>query len=368
MVRYLLAGVVGCLYVAGSIWLVQSEGQRYRSVRRAERVAAAKSDKPSPASTDTEIPDITRVTAAEPASARPKPEGEPAPAIQDSMPSANPAGKRAKPASEVASLRPAKTPAGARSTSPPPLPAAKNANAVDQRKDLAGIWDQPALRASWDVAQLTTDDEIRLGRALHELILQFNRPLDTGPWQRRVEEAAEPFQKTVARKDIPYTFTVLDSNAVNAFSHPGGFVYVSRGLFNLIGEDEDYALEFVVGHEIAHVDLQHALKILRDPGVMKLSEGTLQKLYMLIIPFGYLDLDLEADAWVYRRMKQLGRTERETLTFLRKLEGYAKANGFENGRAKPQPGRDASPLDNHFRAHIAAWRRLKHLKELAGKP
>jgi hypothetical protein len=282
------------------------------------------------------------------------------------MPSARPAGKRTKPAPEVASVRRASPTAPARTSTPFP-PAGKKAGAVDQRRDLGPVWDEPSLKASWDVAHLTTDDEIRLGRALHELILQFNRPLETGPWQRRVEEAAEPFLKTVARKAIPYTFTVLDSNAVNAFSHPGGFVYVSRGLFNLIGEDEDYALEFVVGHEIAHVDLQHAVRILRDPGVMKLTEGTLQKLYMLIIPFGYLDLDLEADAWAYRRMKQLGRTERETLTFLRKLEGYARANGFENGLAKPQPGRGASPLENHFRAHIATWKRLKHLKELTGK-
>ena len=42
---------------------------------------------------------------------------------------------------------------------------------------------------------------------------------------------------------------------VNAFSTPGGYIYVSRGLFDLIGEDEDYALRFAVGHEIAHVDL-----------------------------------------------------------------------------------------------------------------
>ena len=97
-----------------------------------------------------------------------------------------------------------------------------------------------------------------------------------------------PFSKRFDRKEIKYKFFILDSDVVNAFSIPGGNVYISRGLFDLIGEDEDYALQFAIGHEIAHVDLEHAIKCLRDPGCMKMTEGTLSKLFMLILPFGYL--------------------------------------------------------------------------------
>ena len=76
----------------------------------------------------------------------------------------------------------------------------------------------------------------------------------------------------------------MDSNEVNAFSHPGGYVYVNRGLFDLVGEDEDYALQFAVGIEIAHVDLQHAMKCLQDPDFKVMSGGTIRKLYWLILP------------------------------------------------------------------------------------
>jgi hypothetical protein len=94
----------------------------------------------------------------------------------------------------------------------------------------------------------------------------------------------------------------------------------------------------------------------------------LQKLYLLIIPYAYPDpLEFEADSWAYARMRQFGRTDRESLMFLRKLEGHAKAHEFENGRGRPQLGRDASPLESHFRAHTAAWERLKHLKEFTAK-
>ena len=135
----------------------------------------------------------------------------------------------------------------------------------------------------------------------------------------------------------------------------------------MIGEDEDYALEFVVGHEIAHVDRQHAIQCLRDPGVMKMSLGTLQKLYWLILPAGYLcsdtvDQEFQADEWVANKMQRLQPARREILIFLNKLEGYAEARGFRDGRAEPRPDHDVSMLDNHYRAQTAARKRLKHLK------
>jgi hypothetical protein len=103
---------------------------------------------------------------------------------------------------------------------------------------------------------------------------------------------------------------------------------------------------------------------------MKMTEGTLQKLFMLILPFGYLrndtpgkevDQEFSADEWVANRMQRLGRTRREISVFLKKLEGYSKTHGFYDGCVKPQPGRDLSPLENHYRAQTAARTRLKHL-------
>jgi predicted Zn-dependent protease len=252
------------------------------------------------------------------------------------------------------------------SATPPPAERAKdasNAPAMTLARD--EIWDQPEVKRAWDLTHVSNQEEAQLGAELHDLILQLNRRSEDGPWQQRVEEAAKPFLKTLGRKDVRYTFTVLESDAVCAFSHPGGYVYVCRGLFDLIGEDEDYALEFAVGHEIAHVELQHALKYLRDPGVMKLPGGTLQKLYMILIPFAYPDeAEFDADRWTYSRMRQAGRSDHRSLAFLRKLERYAKSNGFNNGRVKPKPkDAESSLLENHYRAHTATWKRLNELKD-----
>jgi hypothetical protein len=223
------------------------------------------------------------------------------------------------------------------------------------------------MKAIWDLEHLTTADELRLGGELQALILHFNPPEKGGGYLKRVYETAAPLLATLDRKDIEYKFTMLDSDAICAFSHPGGYIYVCRGMFQLIGEDDETALEFALGHEIAHVELKHALTCLNDPGVKKLEmggspTGTLTRYYLLIAPLAYPDKqEFEADRWVYWRLKRLNRSRYEILSFLRKMEGYAKRNDFEDGR-KPIPG--VSPVENHYRAHTATWMRLQKLQEL----
>ena len=224
------------------------------------------------------------------------------------------------------------------------------------------VWETTETKEVWDLARMGPEDEQRLGRALHALILRFHKPQAGGPYLRRAEEAAEPLLALRSRKDVPYKITILDSDAVNTFSHPGGYIYLTRGLFDLIAEEEDYALRFAIGHEISHVDLLHSVRCLLDPAVVKLGTGTLTQFYSLILPLGYTEaMDFEADRWAFDKMRQAGQSRHQALAFLRKLEGYARANGFENGRDQLKPIPEASPADYHIRAHPPAWKRIKQL-------
>jgi len=80
---------------------------------------------------------------------------------------------------------------------------------------------------SWDLDQLTAQDERLLGDQLNALILELN-PLDREADMRRVKEAARPLIEQLGRKDDDYRFVVLNSEIANAFSHPGGYIYLSR--------------------------------------------------------------------------------------------------------------------------------------------
>ena len=94
-----------------------------------------------------------------------------------------------------------------------------------------------------------------------------------------------------------------------------------------------------------------------------MNMGTLQQIYTLILPLGYMDKqEYAADLWAYKQLIRLDRTRYEALKFLRKLKGYAEVHEFNDGRAPYQPGQSSSPVDNHYRGHTAVWRRLNELE------
>ncbi|HXW92577.1 MAG TPA: M48 family metallopeptidase [Terriglobales bacterium] len=57
---------------------------------------------------------------------------------------------------------------------------------------------------------------------------------------------------------VPFTFKVIDSDVINAFSLPGGFVYINSGI--ILAADEEAELAGVMAHEIAHVCARHATR------------------------------------------------------------------------------------------------------------
>jgi predicted Zn-dependent protease len=57
------------------------------------------------------------------------------------------------------------------------------------------------------------------------------------------------------RPYLPWSFTVVDSPAINAFAVPGGFVYITRGILPYL--DDESELAGVLGHEIGHVTARH---------------------------------------------------------------------------------------------------------------
>jgi hypothetical protein len=63
------------------------------------------------------------------------------------------------------------------------------------------------------------------------------------------------------RAKLPWTFIVLDTDGVNAFAAPGGFVHITRGALALIKSEAELA--GVLGHEIAHVAQKHTVNAIR---------------------------------------------------------------------------------------------------------
>jgi len=79
------------------------------------------------------------------------------------------------------------------------------------------------------------------------------------------------------RADIDYYFAVLNTMEPNAFSAPGGYIFITRGILAMSGSEAELA--GVLGHEIAHVTEKHILKTLRRSrllaSISELSTATL---------------------------------------------------------------------------------------------
>lgn len=73
------------------------------------------------------------------------------------------------------------------------------------------------------------------------------------------------------RKDLIYTIRVIDEDVMNAFSLPGGYIYMYKGLIDKLKTDDQIA--GVIGHEVAHVVAKHALKRLQAAYGATILEG-----------------------------------------------------------------------------------------------
>ena len=93
-------------------------------------------------------------------------------------------------------------------------------------------------------------------RQRHLKILQETGRYDDERLQQYVNEIGQRIAAKSDRPDLTYTFTVLDSEQVNAFADPGGYIYVYRGLLALLNSEAELAA--VLGHEIGHVTARHS--------------------------------------------------------------------------------------------------------------
>ena len=79
--------------------------------------------------------------------------------------------------------------------------------------------------------------------------------------------------------DIPYKFFILDINVPNAYSCPGGIVFITTGMLGAIANEAELAA--VLGHEIAHVSHYHGMQELEKRKVQIIAEDSFAELDML---------------------------------------------------------------------------------------
>lgn len=91
--------------------------------------------------------------------------------------------------------------------------------------------------------------------------------------QRYVNRVGRWVASTSERPDLPWRFGVIESEDINAFAAPGGYVFVTKGLYKKLQNEAELAA--VLGHEIGHVIRQHHLKLLQQSQMVAAVGGLL---------------------------------------------------------------------------------------------
>jgi predicted Zn-dependent protease len=104
-------------------------------------------------------------------------------------------------------------------------------------------------------------EEIAVGREVAGRMLGA-APLVADPGlQAYVNRVGRWVASQTERPDLPWHFGVIDSPAINAFAAPGGYVLITRGLYEIL--DSEAQLAGVLGHEIGHIVQRHHVTVMQ---------------------------------------------------------------------------------------------------------
>jgi len=120
---------------------------------------------------------------------------------------------------------------------------------------LQGCTTNPATGRE-NLSLVSQEEERRLGEEAHpEILEEFGGEYKDASTQAYVRGIGQLLAQSSEMPDLDWHFTVLDSDIINAFALPGGYIYISRGLMALA--DDEAQLASVIGHEIGHVTARH---------------------------------------------------------------------------------------------------------------
>ena len=113
-----------------------------------------------------------------------------------------------------------------------------------------------------DLIIISDAQEISLGQEFDKSVRGESKILADQHWQNYFNEIGQKIVKVSDRPNIEYHFTVIESDDINAFATPGGYVYIYTGLLRII--DDEAQLAAVTAHEISHVVARHSVKRLQQ--------------------------------------------------------------------------------------------------------
>ncbi len=122
-----------------------------------------------------------------------------------------------------------------------------------------------------EIALISEAQEIQMGTQGAQEIAATLGLVEDEALQQYVQRIGAGLAADAERPGLPWTFRVVDDPTPNAFALPGGFIFVTRGMMNLMNSEAELAS--VLGHEIAHVTARHSVQQLSQAQLAQLGLG-----------------------------------------------------------------------------------------------
>ncbi len=116
---------------------------------------------------------------------------------------------------------------------------------------------------------MTDAEEQELGKAVSERIRTRYGVVQDAGVHRYLSLVGLALAQGSTRPALPWTFIVLDTDGVNAFAAPGGYVHITRGALALIKNEAELA--GVLGHEIIHVTEKHTVRSIQKSKAVQMG-------------------------------------------------------------------------------------------------
>jgi predicted Zn-dependent protease len=194
---------------------------------------------------------------------------------------------------------------------------------------------QTANPAVADAAIIGTQQEIEIGKGVARDLEKKYGLVNDPELQARIARIGASIAAVSDRKDLPYSFKVLNSKDVNALAVPGGFVYVFKGLVDYMPSDHEIA--GILAHEVGHISKRHTVvQIERSLAVGVIfailfgeKAAILQDLVYSAIMAGYSrDAEKEADKMGVIYSNRAGYNPYSMLIGMEKLEDISQKPTF----------------------------------------
>ena len=204
------------------------------------------------------------------------------------------------------------------------------------------------------VVLMSEAQELAMGKeADPQIIAQFGLYQDKA-LQDFITQKGKQLAAISHRPNINYEFKIVDSDVLNAFAVPGGYVYFTRGIMAHFNNEAQFA--GVLGHETGHITARHSVAqqrnamlgqlgiiagVVINPNLARFAETASQGLGLLFLKFGR-DAERQADELGVEYSSKIGYDAKEMadffLTLERKGEGTAAAELPSFLSTHPNPG------------------------------